>query len=78
MCKKHFEENKFSCEVSNLNSKMKQSNFLIINLLLTSSFGTLIVIHNIYKEKHQKKNSVIKYKKKKIQTDNLVDIVYQS
>ena len=63
--KKHFEENKFSCEVSNLNSKMKQSNFLIINLLLTSSFGTLIVIHNIYKGKHQKKNSVIKYKKKK-------------
>lgn len=58
--KKHHEENKFSCKVSNPNSKMKQSNFLILNLLLTSSFGTLIVIHNIYKGKHQNKNSVIK------------------
>ncbi|PZH27160.1 hypothetical protein C7R17_14410 [Staphylococcus aureus] len=63
--KKHFEKNKYSCEISNPNSKMKQSNFLIINLLLTPSFGTLIVIHNIYKGKHQKKNSIIKYQKKR-------------
>lgn len=65
MCKKHFEENKFSCEVSNLNSKMKQSNFLIINLLLTSSFGTLIVIHNIYKGKHQRKTPLSNIKEEK-------------
>ncbi|MBN6852334.1 hypothetical protein JRF81_02480 [Staphylococcus warneri] len=53
--KKHYEENKFSCKISNPNSKMKQSYFLIINLLFTTSFGTLIVIHNIYKGKHQNK-----------------------
>lgn len=63
--KKHYEETEFSCKVSNPNAKMNHSNFLIINLLLTTSFGTLIVIHNIYKGKHQNKNSIIKYKKKK-------------
>jgi len=44
----------YSLDKMNNNSIKDNPNFLVISLLLSSSFGTLIIIHNIYKGKHQK------------------------
>ena len=44
----------YSLDKMNNNSIKENPNSLVISLLLSSSFGTLIIIHNIYKGKHQK------------------------